>query len=294
VRESSLNKLVLAYQRSGEGLNEILAEIALQIYRYPLSKRGFSEDDCGEYFLFVYPRLLRTLNRFHDRGKPFEWYLNSVLCWQLKEYRRHRYSSDESWGVAAQPGFWDREGLPAWSPPGTPSAVHLEERSSSLESMQRFCGRRLSKAAGRRLLFWALKNPRRLAPADIERLGELSGLSPEFLELAVRSVERSILRKRERLHRLYVRRNRAYSLCLHLQTRIARELDPDRRRELHFRLEKARASLHKTVARLSTIRFSASNREIARALQVPKGTVDSSLYWLRRRIASCQEERSSA
>jgi DNA-directed RNA polymerase specialized sigma24 family protein len=296
VDEEGLNGRVLRYQRSGKGLGQIVAELAPRIYHYPLSKRGFTEDDCGEYFLFVYPRLLRTLERFEDQGKPFEWYLNSVLRWQLKEYRRRRYRREESWGVAAQPGLWDRESLLACTPPTPHYPAAVEEQGLSLESIQKACGhgRRLSTAAGRRLLFWALKAPWRLTPADIHRLAEISGLPPASLEAAVQSVEQTILRKKERLHRLYVRRNRCYARCLHLQTRISRELEPERRQELQVCLEKARAGLHRSLDRLGATRLSPSNRDIALALQVPKGTVDSSLYWLRRRLAAVQEERSSA
>jgi hypothetical protein len=293
----NLNQLVLEYQQSGEGLSRILREIAPRIYSYPLSKPGFGEDDCGEYYLFVYPRLLRTLRRFQDRGKPFEWYLNSVLCWQLKEYRCHRYRCEEGWGAAAHPGFWERAGLPPGGNRGCPAPDPVPGPAPTAPDLAawlpRVCRGRLSRAAGRRLLFWALKDPRRLAPADLEMLAGASGVPAGALEAAVQEIERALLAKEERLHRLYLRRNRSYALCLRLQRRLARELDPERRAEGLLRLERARSDLHTALARLSAVRLAASNREIALALSIPKGTVDSSLYWLRLRLAELREERSA-
>jgi hypothetical protein len=293
VGEANLNQLVVEYQQSGEGLSRILSEIAPRIYRYPLSKPGFSEDDCGEYYLFVYPRVLRTLRRFQDRGKPFEWYLNSVLCWQLKEYRSHRYRCEEGWGAAAHPGFWERAGLPQGGNPGCPPPDPGASAPELAAWLPRVCGGRLSRAAGRRLLFWALKDPRRLSPADLQMLAGASGVPAGALETAVQEIERALLTKEERLHRLYLRRNRSYALCLRLQRRLTRELEPERRAEALLRLERARGDLHTALARLSAVRLAASNREIARALSIPKGTVDSSLYWLRLRIAQFREERSA-
>jgi hypothetical protein len=294
VGETNLNQLVLAYQQSGQGLARILAEIAPSIYRYPLSKPGLGEDDCGEYFLFVYPRLLRTLTRFKDRGKPFEWYLNSVLCWQLKEYRCHRYRCEEGWGAAAHPGFWDRTGLFQAGRPAFPPGFDAGGSEDALAAwLPKIGGARLSRAAGRRLLFWALKDPRRLSPRDIEILAAASGVSASVLEAAVQEIEQALLMKEERLHRLYHRRNRSYALCLQYQQRLSRELDPERRREALRRLEQARARLHRTLASLSAVRLAASNRDIARALKIPKGTVDSSLYWLRLRLAALREQRSA-
>ena len=292
----SLTQQVRSYQQSGEGLREILAEISLRVYRYPLGRFGFSEDDCGEYYLFVYPRLLRTIERFQDRGKPFEWYLNSVLCWQLKEYRRRRLSSEENWGIAAQPGFWEYGGQPAWSRGGCSGATAAfgEPKPAMLEALRRVCGPRVSRAAGRRLLFWALKHPARLVAEDIRTLAGLSGLPVSLLEQAVREVERTLLHREERLHRLYLRRNRAYARCLHFHAQLTRELDPERKEQIRCRLDKARSCLHRTLDRLSGIRLRPSNREIARALQVPKGTVDSSLYWLKHRLMAFGQERNSA
>ncbi|MBN1834489.1 MAG: hypothetical protein JW820_01495 [Spirochaetales bacterium] len=275
--EPSLNERVLQYQRDGRGLQELMEEIAPRVYSYPLSKFGFDEDDCGEYFLFVYPRLLRTLARFQERGRPFEWYLNSVLRWQLGEYRRLRRASEERWAAATQPGFWER---PAVSGGGGPE----DTDPGPVELLRKVCGTRGSRAAGRRILFWALKHPRRLAGEDIQALAEVSGLEESFVEEAVRAVEQSLHQREERLRRLHERRNRAYARCLHLQGQLCRELDRERRRELRARLDKARNSLHRTAERLSRVRAQPSNREIARALRVPKGTVDSSLFWLRRRL----------
>ena len=288
----TLNQRVLQYQRDGRGLEEILAEIGPRIYRYPLSKLGFDEDDCGEYYLFVYPRLLRTLDRFQDRGKPFEWYLNSVLRWQLREYRRRRCAGEASWAAAAQSGFWEPEGKPACSRFSPCPQAGAEEGPGVLELVRRACGSRVSRAAGRRILFWALKHPRELGPEDLQVLAQISGLAPSVLEEALRSVERSLHEREQRLQRLYQRRNRAYARCLHLQARMCRELDTGRKEQLRLRLDKARDSLHRTAERLAGARAHPSNREIARALQVPKGTVDSSLYWLRQRVL--REVRSSA
>jgi RNA polymerase sigma factor (sigma-70 family) len=293
VSESTLNDRVLQYQRSGEGLETIMAEIGPRIYRYPLSAFGLDEDDCGAFFLFVYPRLLRTLERFQDRGKPFEWYLNSVLRWQLREYRRRRSASEESWMAAAQPGLWDAEARGAFRSRLAPASLCLVDgQVGSLEALWRACGPTVSRAAGRRILFWAFKHPSALTAQDLEFLAAVSGIPESFLEAALRAVEDSLHEREQRLSGLYQRRNRAYARCLHLQARLQRELDPERKAQAHLRLDKALASLHRTARRLATARVLPSNREIARALEVPKGTVDSSLYWLRRRAE--QELRSSA
>jgi hypothetical protein len=49
---------------------------------------------------------------------------------------------------------------------------------------------------------------------------------------------------------------------------------------------KANSRLILTTGRFSHFLFVPTNLEIARAMGVPKGTVDSGLYWLKRKLAS--------
>jgi hypothetical protein len=103
---AELNEQVLRFQATGQGLEELLSLLSARVYAYPRLRGSRSEDDAGEFYLLCYPRLVRTLRRFREQGKPFEWYLQSVLRWQ--------------WPTAdpAAPGApGPRE---AWSPLGAP------------------------------------------------------------------------------------------------------------------------------------------------------------------------------
>jgi len=286
--EGSLNERVLAFQRSGSGLSEIVRRLAPRIYAFPRRGGSWEEDDDGEFFLFFYPRLLRALKGFRDQGKPFEWYLNSVLRWHLKSFRQNRRRIRKSWELAGRPEFWDA--------PGEESS--REETFSELPDHWAVellgldhSGRLGRESDRRRLLFLALKSARDLEGRALDRVSELTGRERLELEAVVGELRRRLLPKELRLQALRTRRNRAYSRARFLEEELREETEAERKSRLGARLSRARRSLLLAQEEISRVPLSPSNRDIGQVLGVPKGTVDTSLYWLKKRLSLLYAER---
>src|SRR5512135_3748450 len=103
---NDLTQKVLAYQKTGHGLREIVEEIGPRVYQFPRRTMGWDEDACGDFYVFIHPRLIRLLERFRDQGRPFESYLWSVLNWQLRNFARDRSRAERGWYVSlrVEPG----------------------------------------------------------------------------------------------------------------------------------------------------------------------------------------------
>lgn len=285
----SFTEKVLQYQGTGEGLEELLLFLSPRIYGYPKTRNGWTEDDCGEFFLFFYPRLLRTLQRFNDQGKPFEWYFNSVMRWQYLVYGRVRRKREKQWTASIAPELWDppkeqlsepakAEGKGGW--PELPAAEMARLFRLDPE------GRAARRSDRKRLLFWAMKQARSLDEQALARLHELTGFAPAWLAGVAARLKEQLSRREARLSLLIDRRNRAFSCLRLLEQEIGSEPDPERRGRLSRSLARARRTLHLSQRRIARIPLRPSNREIAEALGLPKGTVDTSLYWLKSRLAA--------
>jgi len=97
---------------------------------------------------------------------------------------------------------------------------------------------------------------------------------------------RSNLYKRElRLHKLYRRQNKIFMKIFLFQRDLLWEVDPEIKSELALSLCELRTTLRSVQRKIRRVRLHPSNREIAELLQVPKGTIDTSLYWLRRQLS---------
>ncbi len=276
-----LNALVSYYQNTGLGLAEIMERLSRRIYEYPRSKAGSGEDDCGEFYLFFYPRLLRMLARFRDQGKPFEWYFNSVLRWQYTVYCRWKRKTEQSWRAGRCPDFWEP---PDFSPSLLPAPA-LDARYARVIPIDRR-GLLLKAADRRRILFLALKNARSLDDSALASIGRLTGVQEEQLAALVEKLRADLYDREIRLHRLYVRRNRTFTRILLLQQQLSCEVETERKAELALKLAGLRSRLRSAQARIARVNLRPSNRQIAELLSVPKGTVDTSLFWLRNRLSA--------
>lgn len=273
----NLTERVLEYQRSRNGLEGLVAEIAPRVLRYPRRRFGWDEDACSEFYLFFHPRLLRVLGRFRDQGKPFESYLCSVLHWQARSFARRRKREEQAWALgyrlapAAAP---DPDGLP--EPERLPVRTPVHGRLASLQ---------LRPSDRRNLLFLVLKCSRRLGPGDLADAAEAAGVEPRRLSGLVDRLREGQEPVDRRLAVLRERRNRAFSEARLLEAVLAGRPDPGDAEKLRLRLAAANRRMNAAVARMARVRRDPTNREVARVLGVPKGTVDCGLFWLKRRLA---------
>lgn len=284
VSPQGLTGMVLDYQRSGRGLERIIEALAWRIYRYPLQHHGHDEDDCGEFYLFFHPRLLRCLVRFRDQGKPFEWYLNSILRWHWKAYCLRRRTERANWLFAGTPQLWEPDVSPAAAEvaPEALGSRRTEARNLGLA----LDGRQSGRADRRRLLLVTLKNVHSLPDESLGRLSRLTGVPEPWLEATVDRLRQRLFARQVRLHVLYARRNRCFAAVLQEERALAWESEPARRAEGLLRIEALRRRLQRGQARIRRTPLCPTNREIAALTQIPKGSVDTSIYWLRQRLAA--------
>jgi RNA polymerase sigma factor (sigma-70 family) len=275
----SMTQRVLEYQKSREGLRAIVAEISPTVYQFPRRRMGLDEDACGDFYVFVHPRLLRLLDRFRDQGRPFESYLWSVLNWQLKNFARERQRSERAWSV----GLALHPTAPAESPEDALERAEAGPVLPDLVSVAR-CIR--TDADKRNFLFFVLKCARLVDDDNAAVLAAVAGVTAEALRvLAGRLLDQRAARI-ERLETFRCRRNRAFARARLLETEMRGETDTSRIRELARCLERERRRMESAMHRMAHVGVAPTNREIAALLGVPKGTVDSGIFWLKRKLGS--------
>ena len=271
---------VLRYQRTGAGRRELLDRVGAYVYRFPLWQGGpTDDDDCGEFYLYCRPRLQDLIDRFQDQGRPFEAYLKSVLTWQLRSYYRSKRRSEANWRLAGSPSFWDPEAAAL-----TSGAPRTQARPSPAADPDA----RAVAAAGnhgatrRRVLFAVLKSCHRLPDTHLSAWAGVCGRSD--LSALICQARRVSADAQRRWRRLHERRNHAFSAARMIEGQLVDETDADRQRLLERRLQRVRRTAANARAELRAVRLDPSNRQIAQLLGIPKGTVDTGLFWLKRRF----------
>jgi RNA polymerase sigma factor (sigma-70 family) len=267
----SLTEKVLQYQKTRQGLRDLVDELAPRVYQFPRRKMGWDEDACGDFYLFVHPRLIRLLDRFRDQGKPFESYLCAVLNWQLRNFARDRSRGKTNWNVSLR--LEDREDDEAEP---SPQPLLSPEIAAAIRS----------DADRRNFLFLVLKCSRTLDLENTQVLAPLAGVSREKLLTLASTVQGLRTSRERRLETFRSRRNKAFALIRVLETELMTEGEPQRVLVLQGRLARARRRMRSAMQRMARVGLAPTNKEIGAVLGVPKGTVDSGLYWLKRKLAS--------
>jgi DNA-directed RNA polymerase specialized sigma24 family protein len=276
----NLTEKVLRFQRTREGLSDIVDELAPRVYRFPRRKMGWDEDACGDFYVFVHPRLIRLIDRFRDQGRPFESYLWAVLNWQLRNFARERKRGERAWNVSLRLEPERPGSRAALEDPSEDAAAEPLRLPPGVASIIR------SDADRRNFLFLALKCSRCIEPENATYLSGIAGIIPErLLSLALELRQMRVSRER-RLETFRCRRNKAFAQARLLETELQAEVEPRRKETLEIRLGRARQRMKSALKRMARVGLSPTNLEISRVVGVPKGTVDSGLYWLKRKLAS--------
>jgi hypothetical protein len=309
--ERTLQDLVLAYRSSGEGKERIMERVAALVYSAH-GKFGFDDEDAAAEALMKHRgRIMKLVDRFEDRGIPFDACLASSLRYLAKTVRRdRRQAADrelvcESAAVSegrdsamdfdvplafstAGEGDPDR-GAARDAARGAASGDALEPRPAPRRRPRArggsvYCGAMERAAYSSRLVYLAIKCAWEIDDEGIARVAASAGVEREWLAAAVEQARRSLECERSRVESLARRRNASWCRQRLLEARLDFETDPYRRSRLSAALERERGRCAKIRDEFSRLRTVVPNSVVARILGVPKGTVDSGLYYLRKRF----------
>lgn len=296
---------VLTFQRTGEGRRALLDELATYTYHYPRRRLPTLDEDApGEFYLFCHDKLEQLIVRFRDRGKPFEHYLNSVLSWQLRSFLAKRRDSEHAWQTALRSRLWEEPEAAAQPAAAPPAAARRQPRREN--NVRPFPGAAAalphggghgrgsaqpalaaaSQTARRRLLYGVLKTGHHLEEPQLAAAAQALGCALPRLRFLIEQLRRGRASAHRRLHLLRGRRNRAFAQLQLWSAAAHHAVDGTRRAHAVRRAARHRRAVETAQSELSRVRVAPSNRDIAALLGIPKGTVDTGLYWLRRQSAA--------
>ncbi len=275
---SCLHDLVAEYRRSGNGRDEIMEGIASQVYANP-RRFGFDGEDEAADALFRYGRRIASLaDRFVDRGLPFDAYLVTSLRFLSRTVRRNRRREAERQRVCerAEAELGSQE--PAEAGPGL---CYDPPEEADKPGLPRKRGKRAETFASR-LVFLYLKCAWDADDSSTRRVAAAAHVDFDWLNSAIAQARRSLDTERARFERMATGRNRSWCRLRILEARLRDEAELSRRIGLQAAVERERSRFERAREGLRLFRPVVPNSMVARILDVPKGTVDSGLYYFKK------------
>lgn len=301
MRERTLHDLVLSYRSTGQGRELIMEKVAALVYGSH-GKYGFDDEDDAADALFRFRgRIEKLVDRFEDRGLPFDAYLAASLRYLARTVRRDRRRAADRESVCERAAFSET----SMSDSATWISGSPDEPEPDLQALPIGRGQAATSASKRRprarggviprcpaqtaayssrLVFLALKCAWEIDEEGIARTASAAGVGREWLASAIEQARRSLVSERSRVERLTERRNASWTRTRLLEARLAGETDPYRKERLAASMQRELGRYANAKAELAALRTIVPNSIVARILGIPKGTVDSGLYYLRKRF----------
>ena len=221
-----------------------------------------------DYLSWLYPRLSRAIDVYHDIGSSFDAYISGLINGASKEYRYreadHYITEYACWQARAEE-LKLHENEPEYS----------EDRGKTSAPIQ---------LKPRQILLLLLKSYFFVSEDLIRQVARATGIeADEIVSMIEKMRERRSGKEAETLD-LIDRIHCQYYRCLAYQKRMSSSAQGS---EYHDRMkglfERAMKRFYAMRKRLGKIRMAASNQMIAEVLGIPRGTVDSGLSAIKHR-----------
>ena len=268
--DDSLTQLVLDCQAGKVPVKRVEDEILLVVFDHLKGFRRNHEDEVSGFLLDFYPKIGGLIRRFRARGLPFRHYLFRTVRWQWTSWRSQNEVAVTCERLPSDPLVWDL-------PEETSAQEGCELRESRCEP---------DAVRRKRLLLLTLKAGPFLQETDVSRLAELTGTDEVWLNGALKEMKASAQPRVDRDKRLTERRSDLFWQRLVAEDRAFREPEPARRVLWDERARQVRGRLDRLSEEKKSLQVAPSHFDLARMLGLPKGTVDSGIYHLKKELST--------
>ena len=275
---TELTRQVLKCQKSKTHRKELIDAIALLIYTYPKNRYNWDEDDCSDFFCRFYPKINILIERFRYTGKPFEAYLYVSLKWQLKSFAADKHKRErETLFLASKPEWcFDEE-----------QELCVRENAEFISSQARnvlelnssLCIE--NNAVKRRMMYLTLKAAQGVSSHIVERVSLITGYRKEWIYVCLDRLRKRMEVRLERVDTLRKRRNKVYLKIYRIHEELSDECEPQYKNRLIEKLVYEKKRMLAVIDDLARVPTSPTHKDIAEVLGVPKGSVDSGLYYIK-------------
>ncbi|MFQ3619544.1 MAG: hypothetical protein SNJ78_01235 [Spirochaetales bacterium] len=274
---NNLQKIWTEYRKTGKGSDALIRAIVLFVYRFPLCCNNCTEEDCASFLLSFYSRIPFLIEHYQEHGKGFEAYLKSCLKWHLKTYLKSRFKESQAQKIlleeykiapncrVKEDGFMEEIREPVY-----PLTCHTTSKKVKKDF------------EGKKLLLLSLKAAYDLEDPSIEKIADCIGIHKEVFFHLIEVSRSTLLTKEERIKELSEKRDLLFFRITTLQNELHRCTKEECKVKLEKRLCHHQKMYRSLMRKIRNIHLSPSNKKLAEILGMPKGSIDSTLYYLKK------------
>ena len=243
-----------------------------QTIRKELCKTGLpgrKNEDCDDYLSWLYPRISNAIGKYRETGSSFEAYIWTLLRLTAKEYisrqTRNYIAETVAWNMNSYDMFVS-ENEPVYE-------CAAEEDTEKIKTAQN----------PRQLLILVLKCCHHVSIDFLDRISLKLGIDPDELNSLINKMKEYRIQRMKNIDLLQGKINCLFCRCMVYERNISSMINEVTIQQMKEKLERGRERLAKMRQKLSQMHPDPSNAQIARLLGISKGTVDVSLFTLKKK-----------
>ena len=235
-----------------------------------------NREKWSDFLSWLYPRFSRAIDLYRNMGSSFDAYITGLVNSAAREYRCR-----ESDHIITEYVCWKARAEETILQENEPEYLEEKKAVSIPDDIN-----------PKQVLFLLLKSYFFVSNEFVEQVAKAIGMDVSVVQGLIDELKKRRSEKEGKIMDLKDRLHCQHYRCLAYEKRMNNtQPGTEYHEKMKNRLERARKRYKTMRKRLRGMRLSASNRMIAEILDIPRGTVDSSLYAIKNRLAvqNCQE-----
>ncbi len=259
--------------------------IRIFIYDYPKKfRRGNYEDLCGDFLLYMDPKISRFILNFCYTGVPVEYYFNYSLKYQFYTFKKRHYKKMNISVAYKDRSIHQALDIPLYTQ--EPPVSYGEERDAEqiIKSFLYLLDNTANPKVYKKRLWWlVLKHSPQLERSFVKSLSEQLDISTQrfnYLTSKLYSLQQNV---RNRKNELEGKRNSNFLGCRLLEIQKNNNTYTESEQiVVEAQIKKQRAQYQKLAKRFGNRDNTISNSNLSKVLRISKGTIDSGIYLLKK------------
>ncbi|MFP4364672.1 MAG: hypothetical protein ACLFR1_12480 [Spirochaetia bacterium] len=293
-----LSSYLEGYKRSEVTIDTLKEKIGIAAYELLRRNVELTEDEVSEIFTVFYPMLDKLIKNYSEQGNSFEAYVYTSLKYRIRTFRRLQYVKNKKKKVIADihnRSLKQKINIYKWKMEQE-EQLEKTEKDSLLEYFHILTHHvlgldkpenRKKRFLRRRLLLFGLKNTRHLTQEHVDYLEKYTEIQRNVLLHWIESLSKRIESNVVRYQMLTLRISKLYTR-LYVNRYYSDIEAEDERERISAKLKK---SISFSQERRRGVRVFPSNADISSVVGIPKGTVDSSLYYMKQTLQVLQKTK---
>ncbi|MCL2705434.1 MAG: hypothetical protein FWE72_04400 [Spirochaetaceae bacterium] len=286
MKKEDLKTMLIFYRNGVLPKKKIIEAISLFVYKFPLKKYRWKEDDCSEFFSYFFPKINKIIDSFKITEVPFEAYLIKTLKLQIKTFALKKTTAEINRKILKNKEFWpydDNEdycaepGIEFFKKDIQPTYSFIK----NIFSNDKVKHRNNNKTLKKRILLLILKNMNHIKETEIPAIAEILNCDKGWLYETFSKINKKIENKIKRKKLLEERRNKHFCRLYHFHELLSVSEIAEEKIKYSLVIAKIKLYITNITKKIDMITPEPTHKDIAEIMNIPKGSVDSSLFYFK-------------